>query len=146
MNEMPAMTTSAMQSTTIGMNQLLAQANGNIVQQYAVQRQQAQPTLTLASTGVFKVANQQRRLVQVFICDPNENVPLPDCLIYRGDQKLTDLTDQELFFEIDIRTILASHNEKRVKMVDKAVKERIEYLEAARIRDLKMTVVNIATF
>lgn len=87
-----------------------------------------------------------RRLVQIFIADTNENVPLADALLYKGDAKFTDLTDQELFFEIDINSILKAHNDKRVKMVNKAVKERVEHLEAARIRDLKMTVVNIATF
>ena len=87
-----------------------------------------------------------RRLVQVFIADPNENVPLDQALLYTGEQKFTDATDQELFFEIDINTILKSYNEKRVKFIDKKVKERTEYLEPAKIRDLKMVVVNIASF
>jgi len=87
-----------------------------------------------------------RRLVQVFIADPNDNVPMADSLLYSGDQKLTDATDQELFFEIDIKTILEKHNEKRVKMIDKKIKERTEYLEPAKIRDLKMVVVTVAGF
>jgi hypothetical protein len=87
-----------------------------------------------------------RRLVQVFIADPNENISLADSLLYSGDQKLTDATDQELFFEIDIKDILAKHNEKRAKTIDKKVKERVEYLEPAKIRDLKMVVVNVAAF
>lgn len=87
-----------------------------------------------------------RRLVQVFIADPNENIPLEDSLLYRGDQKLTDSTDQELFFEVDIKTLLDAHNAKRIKIVNKAVKDRTEYLEPARIRDLKMVVVTIAQF
>ena len=92
------------------------------------------------------MANTARRLVQVFIADPNENVPLEQSLLYRGAQKLTDATDQELYFEIDIKDILAKHNEARVKVVDKKVKERTEYLEPARVRDLKMVVTTIATF
>lgn len=87
-----------------------------------------------------------RRLVQVFIGDPNENVPLDQSLLYRGEQKLTDATDQELFFEIDIKAILEKHNTARVKMVDKKVKERVEHLEPAKVRDLKMVVVTIAQF
>lgn len=90
--------------------------------------------------------NTSRRLIQVFICDPDENVPLADCLLYSGEQKLTDLTDQELFFEVDIKSIIDTHNAKRTKMVNKTVKERVEHLEPARIRDLKMTVVTIASF
>lgn len=87
-----------------------------------------------------------RRYVQVFICDSNENVPIESCLLYQGKPKLTDLTDQELFFEIDIKSALEKHNENRVGYVDKSVKERTEYLDPARIRDLKMTVVTIASF
>jgi hypothetical protein len=87
-----------------------------------------------------------RRLVQVFIADTNENVPLDRCLLYSGKQQLTDLTDQELFFEIDIKKLLDDHNEKRTKLYDKKVKERTEHLEPARVRDLKMTVVTIASF
>ena len=87
-----------------------------------------------------------RRIVQVFIVDTYESVPLDKCVIYRGEQKLTDLTDQELFFEIDIKSLLDAHNVERVKLIDKRVKERTEHLEPARIRDLKMTVVTVATF
>jgi hypothetical protein len=86
------------------------------------------------------------RVVQVFIADTDENLELDDRLLYRGDQKLTDLTDQELFFEIDIKTIIDKHNAKRTTTLNKKVKERVEYLEPVRIRELKMTVVDIAKF
>lgn len=87
-----------------------------------------------------------RRLVQVFVIDPDENVPVEGCLLYQGEVKITDATDQELFFEIDIRDMLAKHNAKRTALVDKTIKDRKQHLEAARIRDLRMTVVSIATF
>lgn len=87
-----------------------------------------------------------RRMVQVLIVDPNENIPLDKCLIYEGEPKLTDATDQELFFELDIKSLLAAHNEQRVKFIDKKIKDRTEYLEAAKVRDLKMVVVKIAEF
>lgn len=87
-----------------------------------------------------------RRVVQVYIADPNENVPLEDSLIYQGSQKLTDSTDQELFYEIDIKNLLDAYNVKRVKIVDKKVKERTQYLEPVKIRELKMVVVTVASF
>lgn len=93
-----------------------------------------------------QMANPPRRLVQVFIVDPSESVPLNDCLLHQGDIKMTDLTDQELFYEVDIKQLLDRHNEKRTKIVDKTVKERTEYLEPARIRDLRMQIVTVATF
>lgn len=86
-----------------------------------------------------------RRVVQVFVADLNENVPLEDCILFEGKTKVTDLTDQELFFELDIKTLLAEHNQRRVKIVDKKVKDRTEHLEPAKVRDLKMTVVVVAT-
>ena len=85
-----------------------------------------------------------RRVVQVFIADPNENISLDDCLLFKGEEKLTDATDQELFFELDIKNLLEKHNEKRVKIIDKKVKDRTEYLEPAKVRDLKMVVVTVA--
>lgn len=111
--------------------------------QFIVRGQKAQA----AVNNVLKETDMaSRRMVQVFIADVNDNIPLDKCLLYTGEPKLTDLTDQELFFEIDIKGALEKHNAERVKMVDKKVKERTEYLEPARIRDLKMTVVTIASF
>ena len=86
------------------------------------------------------------RLVQVFIADTNDSLPLDDRILYRGEPKVTDLDDNELFFELDIRDILAKHNAKRVMVRNKKVKDREELLEPARVRDLKMTVVTIASF
>lgn len=93
--------------------------------------------------------NANRRIIQVFIADPDINVPLADALLFNGTQKLTDLTDQELFFEVTIADLLAKHNEKRAKWLDKDATKKAGkdvMLEPARIRDLKMTVVNIAAF
>lgn len=114
-----------------------------------VRRVQVAPQIAQTITATptkEKPVMASRRLVQVFIADPDENVPVADCLLHRGEPVLTDATDQELFFEIDIKTILDAHNAKRVKLIDKKVKERTENLEPAKIRDLKMTVVTIATF
>ena len=69
-----------------------------------------------------------------------------DCVLYKGELQLTDLTDQELFYEIDIRALLQVHNERRATIVDKNIKERVEHLEPARIRDLRMQIVTVAQF
>lgn len=110
------------------------------------QQQQLTPTFTANPASRETYTMTTRRLVQVFIADPNENVPLDQSMLYSGEQKLTDATDQELFFEIDIKNILDKHNEKRTKLVDKKIKERTEHLEPAKIRDLKMVVVTVAGF
>lgn len=101
-------------------------------------------TLTVPTTIMEDKVS--KRIVQVFIIDPNENVPIENSLLYSDQPHMTDMNDQELFFELDIKAKLEAHNAKRVKLVDKKVKERTEYLEPARIRDLKMVVVDVAKF
>lgn len=107
-------------------------------------RQVGAPTTSNQETA--KMAAPNRRLVKIIIIDPDENVPLDKCLLYSSAEKLTDATDQELFFEVDIKVLLDAHNDYRVTLRNKAVKERDEKLEPARIRDLRMVVVNIASF
>jgi hypothetical protein len=90
-----------------------------------------------------------RRYVQVFIADPNENVPLAESVLYKGDQKLTDLTDTELYFEVPMAEILKTHNGKRVCWTDKDATKKAGkdvFLDPVKIRDLKMVVVTIAQF
>ena len=83
-----------------------------------------------------------RRVVQVIIVDDNEFVPLKDSLLFMDKPRLTDATDQELFFEIGIMDILNKHNTMRIKLKD----DKKKNLKPARIRDLKMAVVNVALF
>ena len=95
------------------------------------------------------MANTTRRIVQVFIADPNDNVPLEHSVLYKGDQKLTDLTDTELFFEVPMADLLKSHNDKRVKFLDKEATKRSGKdvtLDPVKIRELKMVVVTVAQF
>lgn len=96
-----------------------------------------------------EVSPMSRRIVQVFIVDTNENIPLEKSLLYRGEQKLTDCNDQELYFEINVKELLDKHNLERVKTIDKESTKKSGkdiFLEPAKIRDLKMIVTNIATF
>ncbi len=150
MREMPAMGASTYSSSTVSWNELFDQA-----QEPGPVKQVAAPNSRLLKARVLQQQTQQnleeltvntRRLVQVLIADPNENIPLDQSLLYRGEQKLTDATDQELFFELDVKSLLDKHNEGRIKVIDKKVKERTEYLEPAKIRDLKMVVVTVAQF
>jgi hypothetical protein len=89
------------------------------------------------------------RIVRVVIADTDQNLPLDLRVLYSGGEKFTDLTDQELFFEIPIKDFMDRHNQTRVKTLDKKATDkagRDVFLEPARIRDLKMVVVTIAEF
>lgn len=150
---MPMMATSTYAGTAYtGLNDLGALNHQNQSTAFALMKARhdpfgrVDPAVETAQRQEKKLATPQRRLVKVIIVDPDENIPLGQCLLYSGDEKLTDATDQELFFEIDIKSLLDKHNEARVKVRDKKVKERDEFLEPAKIRDLKMVVVNIASF
>lgn len=85
------------------------------------------------------------RLVRTFIIDADENLPMPRRLLHQ-DERITDLTDQELFFECNIKAILQTHNVYRSTLIDKeqtkAQGKNIP-LEPVRIKDLKMFTVDI---
>ena len=106
------------------------------------------PSVASSSSSTESMMDR-RRLVQVFIVDPDQDLPLENALLYTGEQGLTELTDQELFFEIDIKTILEKHNKTRAKTLDKETMKitgKEAFLDPVRIRDLKMTVVELAVF
>lgn len=144
LNEMPAVGHSTYSAQALNLNQQMDQAAAlNQRGNFATAQQIFQTAFPQKEPDM---AATTRRLVQVFIVDPHESVPLADCLLYKGDLQLTDLTDQELFYELDIKQMLDAHNDKRRKIIDKKVKERVEHLEPARIRDLKMQIVTVAQF
>jgi hypothetical protein len=93
--------------------------------------------------------SMSKRLVRVFLVDPNASIPLDASMLYKSEEKLTDLTDQELFFEMPVQELLAQHNALRVTLVDKEASKRSNkevLLEPAKIRDLTMTVLVLETW
>lgn len=103
----------------------------------------------LFDTDNPKPNETMRRLVKVFVADPNPNIPLDKALLYEGKEKFTDADDQELFFELNISQILEDHNKLRATLPDKPASQRAGkdiFLEPARVRDLRMVVVTIASF
>jgi hypothetical protein len=117
----------------------------------------------IASAKQFD-SNPKRRIIKVYVVDPNSNVPMDKCILYQSNEYLTDLTDQEIFFGlkfyhpkrtiIDVPTLniedfLKEYNRDRIKFLDKKLSRetgRDVYLEPVKIRELKMVIVNIATF
>jgi hypothetical protein len=96
---------------------------------------------------IFK--SMSKRLVRVFLVDPNASIPLDASMLYKSEEKLTDLTDQELFFEMPVQELLAKHNALRVTLVDKEASKlsnKDVLLEPAKIRDLTMTVLVLETW
>ena len=82
------------------------------------------------------------RIVEVYIADPNEYLPLENRILYEGVRHITDDDNQELFFKAFPDVDLESHNARRVEFED----DEGNKLKPARIRDLEMRVVVIAEF
>ena len=96
-----------------------------------------------------KANTMSKRIVKTFIADPHPAVPLEKSLLHEGEAKLTDSTDQELFFEVPIQTILEKHNAYRVTLTDKKASDqagREIKLEPVRVRELRMVIVTLAEF
>lgn len=89
------------------------------------------------------------RFVKIFIVDPTEALPLDKRVLHAGAEQLTDLTDQELFFELPIKEMLDKHNAVRVATIDKRASEKAGkdvFLEPVRVRELRMNVTTVASF
>lgn len=88
------------------------------------------------------------RLVKVYIADTNTNIPIEKSLLYRGDEVFTDLSDQDLFYDIDIKNILAQHNSYRTTVVNEAKSSATEkvFLKPAKVSELSMVITVLASF
>lgn len=97
--------------------------------------------------GQNMATTTNRRMVQIFIVDPEDSVPLDQCLVYKSEPAITDMDDQELLLNIpDLLGIIGKYNEQRIKLRNKSVKERVENLDPARLRDLKVHISILAKF
>lgn len=107
------------------------------------------PTKSIPTKKETPMPEAKYRVVRIFIVDTDDNIPLDKSLIFTGEEKFTDATDQELFFDVDIKKILTDHNAYRAGVLDKKQTNKLGkeiFLEPIKIRDLTMTVVNVATF
>lgn len=108
----------------------------------------ARPAQAVAQQEAKPMASVNR-IVKVFIVDPSIAIPADKRVLYQGSEKFTELTDQELFFEVPVNDLLAKHNEYRKTVVDKKAAEKFGrdiFLEPIRISALTMAVVDVATF
>jgi hypothetical protein len=156
--EMPSITASAYTSSAVNPALFGGQMALNNLKQADDQAKADVLNAFRVAAGQQQIIQQQKkepaimstaRIVKVFIADPNANLPLDKRVLYSGDERLTDLTDQELFFDVPMAELLAKHNDVRKATVDKGQAEKFGrdiFLEPARIRDLKMVVVTVAQF
>jgi hypothetical protein len=77
-----------------------------------------------------------RRIVQIYVVDPDEAVPVDKALLHHDGPRLTDATDDELRYELNLPALLEKHNAYRAELE----------LEPARIRDVKIEIVTMVRF
>lgn len=147
--EMPQMYASARASSAYvpdGGAGLVGAGGGGDIRELT--RRMAMPAAPIAKAPQAEDTHMNR-IVQIYIADTYDSIPLDKRLLYTGEPFFTDLTDQELFFTLDVNGILKKHNEYRVTVLDKRVLGRPDLagtkLEPARVRDLKMVVVTVVT-
>lgn len=156
MTEMPSITSTAYTTSSVSGNQLrmgMVAPAASAVQPRRVDLFKAdkfEEDVQLTDFGLnLKESQMGMRFVKIFIVDPTDDLPLAQRVLHNGAEQLTDLTDQELFFELPIKEMLDKHNATRAgtlnkKATDKAGKD--VFLEPIRVRDLRMNVTMIAAF
>ena len=92
------------------------------------------------------------RIVRLYLADLNFSLPLDQHIVWEKSDFMTDLDDSELLqetlIETPIKQFIDAHNERRIKVKDKtrSTKDNEVFLEPARMRDLNLHVVTIASF
>lgn len=93
---------------------------------------------------------RQLRVVQIYIADRHPDVPLAKAIVYQSPEPFaTDMSNQELYFTINIMELLSVHNDERITWVDKEATKQAGkeiMLEEIRISDLDMQVTAFTEF
>jgi hypothetical protein len=74
--------------------------------------------ITLNDSPTKGEKTMQRRIVDILVVDKDSNVALKDVIIYQKRNLLTDLTDEAIWFDIELDKLIKAHNVKRIKMKD----------------------------
>jgi len=94
------------------------------------------------------MAKSRKRLVRVFIVDPNQSVPIERSVLYDGKEFWTDLDDQDLILQIDLPNLLKTHNVYRTTLPDLYAQRTAGAtcnLEAATVMDIKTGIMTLCS-
>lgn len=84
-----------------------------------------------------------RRIVEIYITDPDPSVPIDKAVLYHADRFATELVDSELFMRVGITDLLDKHNAVRATTRDKRYAESEVFLEPVTGKELRYTVRTI---
>ena len=86
-----------------------------------------------------------RRIVQIFVIDPNKNVPDDRCLIHWAGPFATSKSDAALIVDLGLPALLAAHNVYRTTIRDKKVRAYEEFLAPATVDDVKVSICTLGS-
>ena len=91
-----------------------------------------------------------RRMVDIYIVDPDLNLPKEHALLFDAKSVLTDETDLELIQHLDTDKMLKDHNDLRANTVDREatrLSEKVVYLRSdLGMKDLRVVITTLARF
>lgn len=91
-------------------------------------------TLNNANT-LWPTVAPRRRIVRMFVTDSDGDLPVTNCVLMSGAEKITDATDDELWLAADLPALIEAHNQFRKGLG----------LEPIRLRDLQRAIATIIT-
>lgn len=108
------------------------------------------PDFTTTTTNLDKEEEIMcRKLVQVYVVDPDVRVPDEKAVLYESKEFVTIETEDEIRDGLDLKGMLKKHNEVRVKILDEVrtdESDRDIFLRKIRIKDISIQILDILTF
>jgi len=96
-----------------------------------------------------KMKQVTKRLVQVFVVDPDKRVDDEHSVVHKSEVMVSSKTNEELFYDVDWKAVLAAHNTYRASVVhdDRSeVRGKDIHLKPVKVSDLERQVVVLANF
>jgi len=89
------------------------------------------------------------RIVSIYVVDPDENLEPKDALVHIKENFMTDLTNEDILVDLELKEALANHNTKRIKIVDEDRSDdrgKEVMLKTVKIKDLIIKINTLQTF
>lgn len=86
-----------------------------------------------------------RRFVEIFVSDPDPNVPIEQVLLHHDPRFLTELNDVELTLNMGLPEIVKEWNKTRITIRDRRYMESEVMLEPIKADELRVIIATVVT-
>lgn len=87
--------------------------------------------------------SKPRRIVEIWVYDPDHSVPAEQAILHHADRQLTELTDMELHLTLGLPALAKGWNKTRVTIRDLRYPESIVKLEPITPGELCVVIATI---